>query len=345
MKSSPLDTRRPRPVSMTTRFGPTSMRTDPITTSDTSRCCDIRWNPPTLSHPGVRVRAGGRCRGGLRRGGRPVRVLAVRQPHRGNVRGATAPARGGGSLLRDRDRDVGGLHVLGGAAEVGWPDRRRPGTARLDPGDLRRDPRQWGVRTDYVDAHVPEQWAPLATPATVVFFETPSNPMQDLVDVAAVSELAHAAGAVVVLDNAFATPVLQRPLTQGADVVVYSATKHIDGQRRVLGGAILGSREYIRGPVQTLLRNTGPSLTRSTRGCCLRASRRCRCACAPRPPRLCASRRGSRRSQASPACATRSSPRTPSTSSPGPRWTADHGRDVRPRGAGRRGVDRYGVGR
>ena len=118
------------------------------------------------------------------------------------------------------------------------------------------------MRTDYVDAHVPEQWArALATPATVVFFETPSNPMQDLVDVAAVSELAHAAGAVVVLDNAFATPVLQRPLTQGADVVVYSATKHIDGQRRVLGGAILGSREYIRGPVQTLLRNTGPSLS------------------------------------------------------------------------------------
>ena len=121
---------------------------------------------------------------------------------------------------------------------------------------------KWGVRTDYVDAHVPEQWAAaLATPATVVFFETPSNPMQDLVDVAAVSALAHAAGAVVVLDNVFATPVLQRPLTQGADVVVYSATKHIDGQGRVLGGAILGSREYITGPVQTFLRNTGPSLS------------------------------------------------------------------------------------
>ena len=121
---------------------------------------------------------------------------------------------------------------------------------------------KWGVRTDYVDAHVPEQWAAaLATPATVVFFETPSNPMQDLVDVAAVSALAHAAGAVVVLDNVFATPVLQLPLTQGADVVVYSATKHIDGQGRVLGGAILGSQEYISGPVQTFLRNTGPSLS------------------------------------------------------------------------------------
>ena len=121
---------------------------------------------------------------------------------------------------------------------------------------------KWGVRTDYVDAHVPEQWAAaLATPATVVFFETPSNPMQDLVDVAAVSALAHAAGAVVVIDNVFATPVLQKPLTLGADVVVYSATKHIDGQGRVLGGAILGSRDYITGPVQLFLRNTGPSLS------------------------------------------------------------------------------------
>ncbi|WP_089798697.1 O-succinylhomoserine sulfhydrylase [Cellulomonas sp. KH9] len=120
----------------------------------------------------------------------------------------------------------------------------------------------WGVRTDYVDGHVPEQWEhALATPADVVFFETPSNPMQDLVDVATVSRLAHAAGATVVVDNVFATPVFSRPLEHGADVVVYSATKHIDGQGRVLGGAILGSSDYVRGPVQTLLRNTGPSLS------------------------------------------------------------------------------------
>ncbi len=121
---------------------------------------------------------------------------------------------------------------------------------------------RWGVRTDYVDGHVPEQWAAaLATPADVVFFETPSNPMQDLVDIAAVSALAHAAGAVVVVDNVFATPVFSRPLEHGADVVVYSATKHIDGQGRVLGGAILGSRELLHGPVRTLIRNTGPSLS------------------------------------------------------------------------------------
>lgn len=121
---------------------------------------------------------------------------------------------------------------------------------------------KWGVRTDYVDAHRLDSWAEaLATPADVVFLETPSNPMQDIVDVAAVSELAHAAGAVVIIDNVFATPVLQRPLEQGADVVVYSATKHIDGQGRVLGGAILGPRDYIDGPVQTMIRNTGPSLS------------------------------------------------------------------------------------
>nr|WP_247602055.1 O-succinylhomoserine sulfhydrylase [Cellulomonas denverensis] len=121
---------------------------------------------------------------------------------------------------------------------------------------------KWGVRTDYVDGHVPEQWEQaLATPADVVFFETPSNPMQDLVDIARVSELAHAAGAVVVVDNVFATPVLSRPLLFGADVVVYSATKHIDGQGRVLGGAILGPEDFVHGPVQTLIRNTGPSLS------------------------------------------------------------------------------------
>lgn len=121
---------------------------------------------------------------------------------------------------------------------------------------------KWGVRVDLVDGHVTSQWEEaLATPADVVFFESPSNPMQDLVDVRRVAELAHAAGAVVVVDNVFATPVLQKPLELGADVVVYSATKHIDGQGRVLGGAILGSEEFLTGPVQTFVRNTGPSLS------------------------------------------------------------------------------------
>ncbi|MEE6288637.1 O-succinylhomoserine sulfhydrylase [Georgenia sp. MJ173] len=121
---------------------------------------------------------------------------------------------------------------------------------------------KWGVRTDYVDAHDVDDWRrALATPADVVFFETPSNPMQDIVDVRAVSRLAHDAGAVVVVDNVFATPVLQQTLPQGADVVVYSATKHIDGQGRTMGGAVLGSKEFIEGPLQLILRNTGPSLS------------------------------------------------------------------------------------
>jgi len=121
---------------------------------------------------------------------------------------------------------------------------------------------RWGITCDFVDGHVPEQWeAALSTPAQAVFFESPSNPMQDLVDVAAVAELAHAAGARVVVDNVFATPLLQKPLELGADIVVYSATKHIDGQGRVLGGAILGPKGYIEEEVQLLMRHTGPSMS------------------------------------------------------------------------------------
>lgn len=121
---------------------------------------------------------------------------------------------------------------------------------------------RWGVETVFVDGPDLDQWREaLSEPTTAVFFETPSNPMQELVDIAAVSELAHAAGAQVVVDNVFGTPVFSRPLDHGADIVVYSATKHIDGQGRVLGGAILGPQDYIDGPVKNLIRHTGPSLS------------------------------------------------------------------------------------
>jgi O-succinylhomoserine sulfhydrylase len=121
---------------------------------------------------------------------------------------------------------------------------------------------RWGVETVFVDGDDLAQWEEaLSVPTTAVFFETPSNPMQALVDIAAVSELAHAAGAKVVLDNVFATPLLQQGMELGADVVVYSGTKHIDGQGRVLGGAILGDKEYISGPVQQLMRHTGPAIS------------------------------------------------------------------------------------
>jgi O-succinylhomoserine sulfhydrylase len=121
---------------------------------------------------------------------------------------------------------------------------------------------RWGVETVFVDGDDLSQWEQaLSVPTQAVFFETPSNPMQSLVDIAAVTELAHAAGAKVVLDNVFATPLLQQGFPIGVDVVVYSGTKHIDGQGRVLGGAILGDKEYIDGPVQKLMRHTGPAMS------------------------------------------------------------------------------------
>jgi O-succinylhomoserine sulfhydrylase len=121
---------------------------------------------------------------------------------------------------------------------------------------------RWGIETVFVDGEDLEQWEEaLSVPTQAVFFETPSNPMQSLVDIAAVADLAHAAGAKVVLDNVFATPILQQGFPLGVDVVIYSGTKHIDGQGRVLGGAILGSREFIDEPVQKLMRHTGPALS------------------------------------------------------------------------------------
>jgi len=121
---------------------------------------------------------------------------------------------------------------------------------------------RWGIHTDFVDGENLDEWEKaLATPAKAVFFESPSNPMQTMVDIEAVSGMAHGAGALVVVDNVFATPILQRPLELGADIVVYSTTKHIDGHGRTLGGAILGTNEYIYEQVQPWMRHTGPSLS------------------------------------------------------------------------------------
>jgi O-succinylhomoserine sulfhydrylase len=121
---------------------------------------------------------------------------------------------------------------------------------------------RWGIHTTFVDGADLEAWErALEDGAKVVFFETPANPMQGLVDVAAVADLAHASGATVIVDNVFATPILQKPLELGADVVVYSTTKHIDGQGRTLGGAILGGTEFITEKVQPFIRHTGPALS------------------------------------------------------------------------------------
>ncbi len=121
---------------------------------------------------------------------------------------------------------------------------------------------RYGIKAEFVDGADLGQWAQaLSRPTAMVLLETPSNPMLELVDLRAVSTLAHKAGALVVVDNVFATPLLQKPLELGADIVVYSATKHFDGQGRVLGGAVLGNRKWIEETLQPFVRNTGPALS------------------------------------------------------------------------------------
>jgi O-succinylhomoserine sulfhydrylase len=121
---------------------------------------------------------------------------------------------------------------------------------------------RYGISTTFVDGADLQSWrAALSTPATMVLLETPSNPMLEVVDLRAVCDLAHDAGALVVVDNVFATPLLQKPMEFGADIVVYSCTKHIDGQGRVLGGAVLGRKAWVEETLQPFIRNTGPSLS------------------------------------------------------------------------------------
>jgi O-succinylhomoserine sulfhydrylase len=121
---------------------------------------------------------------------------------------------------------------------------------------------RYGVPSTLVDGTDLAQWRDAVRPNTKTFFlETPTNPALDIIDIAAVAKIAHEAGATLVVDNVFATPIFQSPLAHGADCVVYSATKHIDGQGRCLGGIILGSEEFIQKNVHTLLRQTGPSLS------------------------------------------------------------------------------------
>ena len=121
---------------------------------------------------------------------------------------------------------------------------------------------RYGIETTFVDGPDLDQWRAAVRPGTkCVFFETPANPTTELIDVAAVAEIAHSAGARVVLDNVFATPLLQRSLDLGADITVYSATKHIDGQGRCLGGAILGPQAFYTDELMPFMRHTGPSMS------------------------------------------------------------------------------------
>ena len=133
------------------------------------------------------------------------------------------------------------------------------GSCRYIVEDLLPD---YGIETTLLDGRALKAWEAAVRPNTrAFFFETPTNPVLELVDIESVSKIAKAAGALVVVDNVFATPLLQRPIPLGADIVVYSATKHIDGQGRCLGGVVLGPEEFIEEKLHNYLKHTGPSLS------------------------------------------------------------------------------------
>jgi O-succinylhomoserine sulfhydrylase len=121
---------------------------------------------------------------------------------------------------------------------------------------------RFGVATTFVDGGEPEAWRAALRPNTrLAYLETPSNPLTEVIDIAALADVMHAHGALLVVDNCFCTPALQLPLGMGADLVVHSATKYLDGQGRVLGGAVVGRRELVMDGVYSFLRTAGPSLS------------------------------------------------------------------------------------
>jgi O-succinylhomoserine sulfhydrylase len=121
---------------------------------------------------------------------------------------------------------------------------------------------RYGVTSTLVNGNNLDEWKKAVRPNTKTFFlESPTNPVLEVLDIKAIADIAHAAGATLVVDNVFSTPLFQKPLALGADCVVYSATKHIDGQGRCLGGVVLGSAKFIQDNVHNLIRQTGPSLS------------------------------------------------------------------------------------
>jgi len=121
---------------------------------------------------------------------------------------------------------------------------------------------RYGIPATLVNGTKLDEWKAAVRPNTKTFFlETPTNPSLEVIDIAAVAKIAHAAGATLVVDNVFSTPLWQSPLEHGADCVVYSATKHIDGQGRCLGGVVLGSEKFINDNIHVLIRQTGPSMS------------------------------------------------------------------------------------
>lgn len=131
-------------------------------------------------------------------------------------------------------------------------------TVQLFGGILKR----FGVVTTFVSPTDIAAWEAALTPQTkLLFLETPSNPLTEIADIAALAQLAHRAGALLAVDNCFCTPALQRPIELGADIVIHSATKYLDGQGRIIGGAVLGQRDVVMGSVYPFLRTAGPTLS------------------------------------------------------------------------------------
>jgi O-succinylhomoserine sulfhydrylase len=121
---------------------------------------------------------------------------------------------------------------------------------------------RYGVKVTFVDGADLDQWRAAVTPGTkAVFFESMSNPTLELVDIKSVSEIAHAQGALVIVDNVFATPIFSKAVEQGADVIIYSSTKHIDGQGKALGGVICGTKDFIRKVAEPYLKHTGAAIS------------------------------------------------------------------------------------
>jgi O-succinylhomoserine sulfhydrylase len=149
------------------------------------------------------------------------------------------------SLLQSGDHVVASHSIFGS-------------TVQLLGGILKR----FGIATTFVSPTDLGAWEAALTPQTrLLFLETPSNPQMEIADIAAVARLAHRAGAVLAVDNCFCTPALQRPIALGADIVIHSATKYLDGQGRIVGGAVLGRRDFIMGSVYPFMRTAGPTLS------------------------------------------------------------------------------------
>ena len=174
-----------------------------------------------------------------------LRLLEGAEDCRGTASGMAAVYAALASQLKAGDRLVSSRALFGSCHQI---------VANILP--------KFGIDSVQVDGRDLDAWrAALAEGARAVFLETPSNPMLDLVDLEAVCDLAHKAGATVVVDNVFASPLHQRPMAFGADIVVYSATKHIDGQGRCLGGAVLATKDFIKETFEPFYRHTGPSLS------------------------------------------------------------------------------------